>query len=371
MMTGLVSKYLHRLYDLGVGIYGWINSYLSVVYPLNPLVLRIRITKNCNFRCSFCFQSNSLNPGEKGHLTIDEWKKVVDRLPRHTILDVTGGEPFVAKNFQPLMDYFLTKGHRISLVTNGSFYNEEILNMFVEKKLYYLMFSVEDVGLSHDEMRGHKKSYEKIMKNLEAIKRIKKEKNSKFPLIGIKTMISDTNWKNLLNLHEECVNLGMINHHSLNLLKQNPVRGGNEVYKDDSNAEIFKSGNTAKYETPGDQLADQVHRLIKRSKETKIPVSFKPNIELDQLKDYFNDPSKFGVKACNKINSVITMYYDGSLAPCDIGIDIGNIREHNYDLKKVWRNQKFREYEKKLKSQFPYPVECEGCCLATHTAKAT
>jgi len=161
----------------------------------------------------------------------------------------------------------------------------------------------------------------------------------------------------------------MINHHSLNLLKQNPVRGGNEVYSDDTNDSIFKSGNTATYETQSELLADQVLRLIELSKQTKIPVSFKPNIETHLLKDYFNDPSKFGVKSCHKMNGVITMYYEGALAPCDIGIDIGNIREHGFDLRRVWRAQKFRDYQKKLKAYFPYPVECEGCCLATHTAK--
>ena len=169
MFNSIVTKQLHRLYDYGLGFYGWLNGYVSTFYPLSPLVLRIRITKNCNFRCSFCFQSESLNPGEKGHLSIEEWKKVIDNLPRRTILDVTGGEPFIAKNFIPLMDYFLSKGHKTSVTTNGSLYNEDLLNMFVDKKLYYLMFSVEDIGEAHDEMRSYPKSYEKIIKNLLAI----------------------------------------------------------------------------------------------------------------------------------------------------------------------------------------------------------
>lgn len=369
MLVGLLTKQLHRLYDFGVGFYGWINSFLITIYPLSPLVLRIRITKNCNFHCSFCFQSESLNPGEKGHLSLGEWKKIIDQLPRHTILDVTGGEPFVAKNFLPLMDYFLSKGHKTSIVTNGSIYNLELLNKFVEKKLYYLMFSVEGLGETHDKMRSHPGSYQKIIKNLETIQRIKKEKNSRYPLIGIKTTITDSNWKSLISLHEECARLGVVDHHSLNLLKQNPVRGGNEIYPDDSNQAIFKSGNTAKHETSGDLLTAQVLKLIARSKETKIPVSFKPNIPLHLLKDYFNDPSAFGVKSCHKMTGVLTMYYDGALAPCDIGIDIGNVREFNYNLRHAWRAQKFRSYQKKIKASFPYPAECAGCCLATHTAR--
>ena len=72
-------------------------------------------------------------------------EKIIDKLPRHTVLDVTGGEPFIAKNFFPLMEYFLKKGHKTSVMTNGSIIDEPLLRMFVDNKLYYLMFSVEDV----------------------------------------------------------------------------------------------------------------------------------------------------------------------------------------------------------------------------------
>lgn len=297
---------------------------------------------------------------------MEEWKNIIDRLPRRTVLDITGGEPFIARNFLPLMEYFLKKGHKTSVMTNGSIYNEELLNMLVDNKLYYLMFSVEDVGVAHDEMRSAPRSYEKILQNLEAIQRIKKEKKSRYPLIGIKTTITDTNWQNLLKLHEECANLGMIDHHSLNLLKQNGVRGGNEIYPDDTH-EVFRTGNTATYEADPGRLANAVLKLIERSEKTKIPVSFKPNIPLHHLKDYFTNPANFGVKGCTKIHGILTMYYDGSIAPCDIGLDIGNVRDYNYDLRGAWRSQKFKSYERKLKSRFPHPPECAGCCLATHT----
>jgi MoaA/NifB/PqqE/SkfB family radical SAM enzyme len=365
MLNNLIAKQMHRLYDFGLSTYGLLNSYVSTLFPLHPLVLRIRITKNCNFRCSFCFQSESLNPGEKGHLSLEEWKKIIDKLPRHTVLDVTGGEPFIAKNFFPLMEYFLKKGHKTSVMTNGSIYNEELFNMFVDNKLYYLMFSVEDIGSSHDDIRSAPKSYDKILKNLEAIQKIKKEKNSKYPLIGIKTTILDSNWQNLMKLHEECARLGMIDHHSLNLLKQNGVRGGNEIYPDDS-SEVFRTGNTAKYATDPKNLAAQVHALLDRSKETNIPVSFKPNIPRELLEDYFRNPADFGVKGCQKIHGILTMYYDGSIAPCDIGIDVGNVREYDFDLRGAWRAQKFKTYQNKLKTRFPNPPECAGCCLATH-----
>jgi MoaA/NifB/PqqE/SkfB family radical SAM enzyme len=366
MWRRAINRQLHKLYDHGLGLYGFINSLVSPILALSPLVLRIRITKNCNFHCSFCFQSESLNPKEKGHLEISEWKKIIDKLPRRTILDVTGGEPFIAKNFIPLMTYFLDKGHKTSVMTNGSIYNEELLNLFVDKKLYYLMFSVEDIGDAHDNMRSAPKSYEKIIRNLKAIQDIKKKKNSKYPLIGIKTTVTDTNWKNLIDLHDECVRIGGIDHHSLNLLKQNPVRGGNEIY-DNENDPVFTAGNTAYYESSARQLSQQILKLINHSKTTKLPISFKPNIPLNQLESYFSNPGSFGVKACHKINGIITMYYDGALAPCDIGIDIGNVRDFDYSLKKVWRAQKFKRYQKKLAASFPYPKVCEGCCLATHT----
>lgn len=366
MLEAFITRQMHRLYDYGISLYGLINSYISIALPMNPLVLRIRITKNCNFHCSFCFQSESLNPGEKNHLSLEDWKKIIDKLPRHTVLDITGGEPFIARNFFPLMEYFLKKGHKTSVMTNGSIIDEALLRMFVDNKLYYLMFSVEDIGSRHDELRSAPKSYAKIIKNLELIQRLKKEKNSRYPLIGIKTTITDQNYQNLLELHDECARLGMIDHHSLNLLKQNGVRGGNQIYTDDS-SEVFNTGNTARYTAPAKRLATAVHQLLARSKETKIPVSFKPPLAPELLEDYFENPGTFGVKNCSKMHGILTMYYDGSLAPCDIGIDVGNVRDYDFDLKKLWRSQKFRKFELKLKKKFPYAPECAGCCLAEHS----
>jgi len=103
--------------------FGFINNLLPDSIKLSPLVLRIRITNKCNLHCGFCYLSGNLNIGEENHLTLAEWKIIIDKLPAWTIIDITGAEPFLAKNFKEILELLLQRKFKVSITTNGYFLN--------------------------------------------------------------------------------------------------------------------------------------------------------------------------------------------------------------------------------------------------------
>jgi MoaA/NifB/PqqE/SkfB family radical SAM enzyme len=372
--TMIKGNFLQSLFNHSVSSYGSINEIIqkspfiaNVVKP-QPLVLRLRVSKRCNLSCSFCYQADSLNKKEENHLSLEEWDKVLSSLPKRTIMDVTGGETFIAKNFSSLTELILKKGFRTSLITNGSYPKVEELEKLVDNKLYFFMVSVDGLEETHNSIRGNPQSFLNICKTIELIQKIKKEKNSKRPIICLKISIAEENYhqlKETISFFHEKYN---ITEFTLNLLFQNKVRGGNYLHENYNHPD-FISGNTQNFSPENiEKLEKSVHDCLQYGEERELQIRIKPEIELNQLSQYLRDPGAFGVKSCKKISSILTMYYDGTISPCDIGLNIGNIRDLDYDLSRAWGLKTREPLIGEIKKG--YHPSCEGCCLKKHSLKS-
>ncbi len=113
------------------------------------------ITGRCNFKCRHCYlNAPDAAMGEMNH---EEAICVIDQIAECGIyhLLVSGGEPFVRKDFWSLVDYALRKGIHIDQVyTNGWMLTEEKLDEF-DRRGIKPEFSISFDGVGwHDWMRG-------------------------------------------------------------------------------------------------------------------------------------------------------------------------------------------------------------------------
>lgn len=113
------------------------------------------ITGRCNFRCRHCYMDAP--SGAMGELSTGEALNLIDQMADCGILhvDLTGGEPFVRKDFWQLVDrmrnYHMTIGQ---IYTNGWLLNDHVLDEF-EKRSMKPEFSISFDGIGwHDWMRG-------------------------------------------------------------------------------------------------------------------------------------------------------------------------------------------------------------------------
>ncbi len=366
----LKGKILHSVYDNAVDFYGRTNNLISSnlgLPPLYPLVLRLRTSVRCNLACSFCYQADSLNQKELNHLSLEEWNKILNPLPRRTILDVTGGETFISKNFKPLMELILDKKFRTSLITNGSYPQADILEMLVEKHLFYFMVSVDGLEDYHNQARGNSKSFENLCSTIQLLVDLKKKHQKKHPLICLKITITDDNYSEMQKVVDYFYERFGITDFTFNLMFQNKVRGGNKIYKDFTHPDYLE-GNTQKYDSSQiGEILSSLESVFENGKERGLSVKVKPAVKPEQLRMYLENPSSFGVKACHKSASILTLYYDGTLTPCDIGLNMANIRDCDYKITQAWKNQQYQALKNDLKKGF-HPA-CEGCCLKSHDLK--
>lgn len=96
-----------------------------------PIAGNYELTARCNFDCKMCYVHNSDGMSE---LTADQWidigRQSVDR--GMVFLLLTGGEPFVRKDFLQIYTALKKMGLLISINTNASLINAEIIEYLIE-----------------------------------------------------------------------------------------------------------------------------------------------------------------------------------------------------------------------------------------------
>jgi MoaA/NifB/PqqE/SkfB family radical SAM enzyme len=348
-------------FDFVTNFWGKISDLLSPILFLPPLVLRIRITNRCNLSCHFCYLGGSLNLKNNEVLTLDEWIRIIKAIPRFTLIDITGGEPFLAPHFKDVIELMLKRKLKISLITNGTIPRPEIVEMFVVKKLRYFMVSLDGTSLHHDKIRGIG-SFDKTIQTLTQIIDYKKKHNSKYPLIVCKINLANDNHDSLMELSQYLLENLKVDGLTFNLLFNNDARDGIADSEDFFDPKLW-SGNTMKYEK--ESIESIANALTKIRERFTDKISIRPKIGNDDFLGYLRNPSSYAPQSCFKYRSVTTLYFDGRITPCDLGLKVGNIREINYDIRKIKNLSDLKKFFNLFKLNKRNIPGCAGCCLKT------
>ena len=125
------------------------------------------VTGRCNFRCRHCYMDAP--DAMLGELSTEEAFALIDQMAECGVLqvDITGGEPFVRKDFWKLIDCILShKMYVAQVYTNGWMLDEELIGEFERRGLKPEMaVSFDGVGW-HDWMRGVPGAEERTLRAL-------------------------------------------------------------------------------------------------------------------------------------------------------------------------------------------------------------
>lgn len=136
------------------GISKYIRSQ-NIAYT--PVLLTWDMTSHCNFNCPFCYIRNN-NSSDKD-VSFDEAKEVIDGLINAGLFEVylSGGECLLLKDFLKIYKYLKQNGVFVTVFTNGSLIDDEILECWSD----YPPTSVE-ITLYDDNYSS--KTYQNILK---------------------------------------------------------------------------------------------------------------------------------------------------------------------------------------------------------------
>ncbi len=135
--------------------------------PRKPLhvVLQWHITERCNLRCAHCYQEDY--SGEELDFedliaVYEQFMELLDRLSEDSgpyvqgHINVTGGEPFVRRDFLDVLEVFRNNRARVSygILTNGTFIDEKMVQRLRELGVSSVQVSMEGARETNDRIRG-------------------------------------------------------------------------------------------------------------------------------------------------------------------------------------------------------------------------
>ncbi len=314
----------------------------------SPLYFVLFVTKNCNARCGHCLLGS--HERHVGELTIDEIEKVSRSMDDMIFFTPTGGEPFLRKDLPEIVKIFHKNNHapNVGIPTNGSLTSRvvdgtrEMLDACPDLDLH-IDISIDGVGEDHDRFRGFKGLFDRAIRTYRELRVL--EKHYKNFSACIQIAVSAYNHEKLNELYDYLKTYVGVNTVFTLLLRGGP--------KDPA----------AKYTPPIDPHANEFdidnyldfhYRLERENKARELSGYYKlpfgdfinakriirPKLITQMVKERrFVIPCYAGTLGGN-------MFANGDVLACEqMGEEqlLGNVRDFDYDFKKIWRSRRADE----------------------------
>ena len=157
----------------------YLKFFHRILLKNNPLTVILFITSRCNARCKMCFYSG--RPGEN-ELSLEEIRRISRTMPPFPWLIITGGEPFLREDLPGICEIFCKQNNvqEITIPTNG--FMPDTIETITEKILqqcrrtqFRVNLSIDDLYEKHDEIRGVKGGFKKLLVTYEKLRSLSKK----------------------------------------------------------------------------------------------------------------------------------------------------------------------------------------------------
>ncbi|OHB70945.1 MAG: radical SAM protein [Planctomycetes bacterium RBG_16_41_13] len=156
-----------------------------------PKEICIILTYRCNAKCNMCdVWHYPTKSGEE--ITPEDLEKLPSGL---RFINITGGEPFVRKDIEKIIEVVHPKTQRVVISTNG-FFTEKIVNLCKKYPDIGIRISIEGLQKANDSIRGIPSGFDRGIRTLLALRKMGMKD------IGFGMTIQDKNYKDLLPLYE-------------------------------------------------------------------------------------------------------------------------------------------------------------------------
>jgi len=305
-----------------------------------PPFLVLFINSICNLTCDHCFYWRDLN--QRDDLSFEEIKALSENLGPIDNLNLSGGEPFIRKEFAEIVRLFIRNNgvKQVYVPTNGYFTDrtEKALRKVLEDKdlmLFACEISLDGMPDYHDKFRGNNKSFKKAMETYDMLAALQEED----PRLRIHSISTATNqnmgqiWDLTSYLHERCPKM---DHHNLAIIRGDRKDPGLLAPPIDQYRALSEHVRAVWLDRDEGRFGAVVEPMLQWAKTESI-------VRKTQLV-----PCKAGVLAG-------VVYANGDVSACELHEPLGNLRQNSF--REIWNSPKARE----LRSQ----ISAKACWCTT------
>lgn len=295
------------------------DVYLGVETP--PFLV-LFINSICNMQCEHCFYWTALN--KRDDLTRDELFALSRELGPIENLNLSGGEPFLRKEFAEICAQFIRhNGVRQIYVPTNAYFTEravEQISRTLEEKtlqLFVVEISLDGMPEFHDNFRVAKHSFEKAMQTYDALAELQKsDQRLRIHCISTATDINMEQIRELTTfLYERCPQM---DHHNLAI-----IRG-------DRKNPSLKGPLLEQYE----ELYEYIRRLWAPRETGRYGAIVEPMLQWGKVKTAREDRQ---VIPCTAGRLTAVIHANGDVAVCEQHAPLGNLRRKTF--REIWASE--------------------------------
>ena len=303
------------------------------------------ITPYCNMQCKHCLFYENTKVDNQFELTTDQVFKIIDNLSKEKKLNaiwLSGGEPLLRKDIVDICKYISSYGIEPSLSTNGILLNPEKIKQLSMAGVKYVHLSIDGAKAeTHDNLRGVKGSFDKLMKVLDYL-------NGSTIKAGASFMVTDDSideMEDVIKIAKE-KGLSVISFYLVAQLG----RGAKNFSQ--NNNELRKKLQAKIMKIQKDEILHAKSKEEKNNNELKIEI-FRA--------DHAEDESV--LQECNA-ERFLNITYDGKLGGCpwlmksDKSLEVGSLLENDFlELEEECKN-KILQKKAKRREKMSYCKQC-------------
>jgi radical SAM protein with 4Fe4S-binding SPASM domain len=307
-----------------------------------------RCTQSCTSNCLHCgFASTPFAPDRLG---TKETMRIIDQIYDFgaTFLGIGGGEPLLRKDLPELLGYARSIGFNVSLLTNGAFIDDKLLDTLVKHGVR-ISVSVDGKEEINDAIRG-KGAYKKAVSAI--------EKTSKAGLLDclVATLANVDSERNNVNVEDM--------EHIVKLADANGARWvviHGFVPFNDSPEHLSHNPSPQQYERIWNDVYD-LSMKYKGKPDINVYCPFYARIAKQRGMPNFDEWYKnFFLGKCAIAGKYMSVIENGDIIPCSFNdhIRLGNIK--NKSLKQIWDELQTTELTLKLRDKTNLKGKCGVC----------
>jgi Predicted Fe-S oxidoreductases len=300
----------------------------------SPPFLILFINSLCNMRCDHCFYWQALN--KQDDLTVEEIFALSDELGTVENLNLSGGEPFLRKEFAQICTRFIRNNgvKQIYVPTNGYFTDrtvEHVSNTLESPglELFAVELSLDGMPAFHDEFRGARHAFDHAMETYDALAQLqKKDERLRIHCISTATEINLEQIRELTTfLYERCP---VMDHHNLAI-----IRG-------DRKNPSLRGPLLDRYE----ELYDYIRQLWAPREKGRYGSFVEPMLQWAKIRTAREERQ---VIPCTAGRLAGVIHANGDVALCEAHKPLGNLRERTFS--DIWTSDEARELRRSISAR--------------------
>lgn len=306
-----------------------------------PQTLIFFVTSRCNARCDFCLYYDQIeNPvAVEKELKISEIEEIASHYGKLHYLALSGGEPFVRKDLEPLCQAFIDRcGTSVVDIPSNFFYTKTMLETMepLARKnpnvMFDLQMSIDHIGKMHDESRKVPNLYREAIKTFQALSEVR----AKHPNLKLKINIVYLDF-NRDSIQEIIAELSRV-------VKYDRIQltYPHTLVPSDWDAASSQAKETKEYIGAAERVGDQPSR--DKFDLHSLGIRSVKSIYHRLLMKAVSNEENLGAY-CEAGRNIIVLNEKGDVFPCEpLWQSIGNLRDHGYDMKAILAGAGYKKF---------------------------